>query len=572
MKALLIVISVLTITSVSLADSISLCSKSPDSLNIQTQALRTIENEHGLFRYLYVTPERLEDASCHSKDIPISYYDVLWTGLTSPMQWDTIKAATRISFSGQITSQKFLGSIDLPPTSPESKPSTAIWPTFTDIKNRIQITPYGEEERAKVRQEKGVLTLSCDKGNRPGGFIVRFDNNTLPSLSQLAISVSYRGHGDWVLMGVDTHSTDKDPTPIHQLKPTDEWGEALIYTDELTRTSSNALGFVCPNAAESLELSKLELKAPNGSEGATRSTWIWESSTWQHPPEGFWNRLTQLKINRLFVAFNLDRSGSRLINNTQIKRFVREANSHHIEVWAVEGSPRAVIDKERAPWILRAKAYQHYNNASAVRDRIKGIQFDIEPYINEGYQLDPDHWKSNYLEVLQSINKVVDLPIDVAIPYWWNNEMMGEHAFVPMINGVVDSLTIMDYRTDPFEVVTMAIPFLQFESTTGKSISIALETGDLGTDTQWRFQKASSGTLLAVELGGTVIFVKSAHSFSKEGAPVFDLVETKELRSSNTSFFGKQEYLESILEPIDKSLRAWQTFNGLALHEVLKNH
>jgi hypothetical protein len=571
MKAMVLLLAGCALSSVTQADWLSLCDTRLESLETEIRLLRSIEAAGGDAGFLYAGAHPPESAHCQSVPLGIEVSHIEWTALTPRNQVDTLRLAKTLTFRGKVEGKIFHGEMDWPSKSISERALHTFWPPNFDIKDRVSLTPFGVEERAGLKRHPGALTLTCLTGKKPAGFLMHLGKEVQPQLMNLRLHLRYRSTDSWKLTRSPNSAIQQDPVPIHELPPSPSFRDEYLSADEISRAPDHSLGVICPLHSASIEIERLEFEAPLLVPAPIRSTWIWDEATWKTPPVAFWDQLRALNLSRVFVAFDLDVTGTRLQTPELVKKFIREATGHGISVWAVEGNPRAVLSSEQPKWIERARAYQIYNAEVPLAERILGLQLDVEPYINAGYAVDPDSFKSNYLELLKRTRKVIDFPLDVAVPFWWGQDTLNGESFVRSLNQVVDSITVMDYRTLPEDILTAAIPFLHEGHLQRKPVSIALETGDLGIEMQWRFMPSQNGHLAALPLNDLLIFVKSDVPFPGEDVIRFDLTQTNETRSPSITFHGRQKELEGMIEPLENSLRAWNSFGGLALHEVLKN-
>ena len=73
--------------------------------------------------------------------------------------------------------------------------------------------------------------------------------------------------------------------------------------------------------------------------------------------------------------------GPRVRHPAQLRAFVRKAHAAGIAVTSVEGDPHMVLPKHRATTADRARAFADYNRASRPEERLRAMQFDVEPYL-----------------------------------------------------------------------------------------------------------------------------------------------------------------------------------------------
>ncbi len=140
-----------------------------------------------------------------------------------------------------------------------------------------------------------------------------------------------------------------------------------------------------------------------------RATWLWREATWQQATPALWKQLHDLNITTLYITIPLVADLTSVSDMQALRAFVTQAGKQGIAVWAVAGDPLAVLASERKSWLRRAKAYAAYNRDVEEPARLKGIQYDIEPYLAPGYAQAPEVWKQAYIDTLAALRKASGL-------------------------------------------------------------------------------------------------------------------------------------------------------------------
>ncbi len=121
--------------------------------------------------------------------------------------------------------------------------------------------------------------------------------------------------------------------------------------------------------------------------------------------------------------------------NAELKRFVARATDHQLAVHAVAGEPNWTDQALRylGPKVVDlVVAYNNPNNTLA-KEKLQGIQIDIEPYVDPAWWTNVKASLQAYLSTIQAIvdryNQVVPqvvppdptrLQLGVAIPFWYD--------------------------------------------------------------------------------------------------------------------------------------------------------
>ncbi|CAK0744225.1 hypothetical protein CCP3SC1_1450009 [Gammaproteobacteria bacterium] len=78
---------------------------------------------------------------------------------------------------------------------------------------------------------------------------------------------------------------------------------------------------------------------------------------------------------------------------------------------------------------------------------------------------------------------------------------MAGKPLLERLSPLVNSLTVMNYRTDPWQIQEQALPFLVWGQHYEKGVCIALEIGPIAEETRLRFHRTRQGELWAVPIG-----------------------------------------------------------------------
>ena len=202
----------------------------------------------------------------------------------------------------------------------------------------------------------------------------------------------------------------------------------------------------------------------------------------------------------VFVALPMAGSPAQVEHSAALADFFARAAALGIEVWAVEGDPRAVTDAGRPSFLERTRALARFNAAQPAASRLKGVQYDIEPYLVPGFELERDAWLRAYLATLRELRAELPVPVEAAVPFWWLDLDLDGQPFVESLSEVVDGLTIMNYRTDADDLQRFAEPYLAWGVREQRHVRIALEFIDLPAQQLWHFRPGQPGRLWHVRL------------------------------------------------------------------------
>jgi hypothetical protein len=235
-----------------------------------------------------------------------------------------------------------------------------------------------------------------------------------------------------------------------------------------------------------------------------------------------------------------------------------------------------VLPERQAALARMVLAYAAYNASVPADARLAGLQFDVEPYLLPDDELvkrgtDNTDWDARYLAMARTLRDAAGgLHLELVVPFWWD----GKTALLDGLAPLADALVVMDYRTDPAQVTSFAVPFLDWGARHGRQVRIALEAGPIAPETQRRYARAASGEpadLLHLRLGGqqALALLREPVSMKAEGMDAFRLQSTREIDGSATTFHRDKSALLRLLAGLESDFSAWGTaFGGIALHEL----
>ena len=507
--------------------------------------------------------------ACLRVGLPISQDAVRWLGLASmPTLPDAIDLHGRRR-GGEVEIESYQLMPARHPRGPGGAHLMAA-PLSLDLLPRLTLRAYGIEERARVERSGDGVALVCRQGVSPAGVVLSAPEWRLPTGVSPELLLEGAGEGRFAVGLLDAEA-ERRGTPI-------ALGDFAAGTrDAVERLALPAaasdgktpLGWslACPEAGGALSLRSLQLAAPAVAPPPPRAAWAWDPARWRSGGEELLQAAANLSVGRLYVAVPI--KGSTVADPERLARFVAAASDRGIDVWSVEGDPHAVLPAERGKFVDRARALSRYNAAHGRSARLAGIQYDIEPYILQGYALDPPRWQEAYAATIAALAGAGDMPIEVVLPYWVGGDEETTASLLAPLAANVGSIAVMDYRTDPFDIQAGAAPFLAWGSAAQKPVWIALENGPLDDELIERYRRAPSGELWAVPLGTDTVLVLLERPVEDLRGQAYALEVTFAAPARRTSFLGDRERLLGLLPALAESLRAWPSFAGLALHGML---
>ncbi|WP_313035647.1 hypothetical protein [Massilia alkalitolerans] len=437
-------------------------------------------------------------------------------------------------------------------------------PLRTDLLAGMQLRTYGVEERVQARLDGGRLRIDCRAGSRPAGVLLT-GPWTIPRVRAQLVA-RYSGMGQFTWQAADAAGAARESAlDMGQLSANGGAGSTrLALPAALDRGNWRHFVLACPAAGGSLTLDSLVLE-PDAPGAAPRSTWIWDRSAWLERGEELLDWAARERIGELFIVVPLE--GGRIKDPELLSAFVRRAGQRDVKISAVEGDPHMVLPGERAATAARARAYAAYNTAVEPAARLKGLQFDIEPYLLPEHVLPAARLDREYVATLAALREAVgSMPLEFVVPFWWGDRQ----AVLDGLARHADAVSVMDYRTDPGQILDFAIPFLDWAAANGKRVRIALEAGPLPLETQRRYRRApegGAGDMLLFTVDGQLVAVLLRQPLAHPRATPYKLVGTRQIDGSATTFHKDKDALRALLPRLEADFGAWPGFAGIALHE-----
>ncbi len=507
--------------------------------------------------------------SCSTTILPLSADAVRWFTPLSAGQAVQIGQSRAVVLQGTQSGKHFAGEVSLDGGTAASPVKPLPWPLFLDLQEQLEITPFGVEERASLERSKTGSIFRCRAGQRPAGFVLPVGQSRLPQLPGLRLSLELQGDGDFTWTASQS-GPGLDPLALAILQSSARQRTENIDLAPMLQPQNNwnSWTLLCPETQANLVLGSMRLTAQT-SASRGRATWIWREANWRQADAGLWRKLGNLNITTLYITVPLSADLTRVEDIPALQTFITEAGKRGIGVWGVTGDPQAVMAYERESWLKRAKAYADYNRDAPESAQLKGVQYDIEPYLAPGYAQAPEAWKQAYLDTLAALRKASPLALEAAVPIWWNEQTVQDKPLLEAMAASVDSITVMDYRTDPRRIQQQALPFLDWGVRHRKPVHIALEAGPVAEETRLVFQRAEIGNLWVTRVGGMTLLLRLTESKANTGGIVFNLTRETVVSGEAVSFHGRSDEMIKSLPELEHAFGAWPSFAGLALHEVL---
>lgn len=449
--------------------------------------------------------------------------------------------------------------------APPLRDATTPMPLRENLLAGMSARAFGIEERVSVRLADGKLRLHCAPGSRPAGVILSAPWAMTQARAELQLSAA--GSGRYEVQVQDAAgAASGSAVQLGHLDAAGERDQRLpLPRGGFDRTRWRSFSIACPMEKSELVIEDMRL-SPRAAPGAAvpgRAAWIWRASDWQQSGQAF-AHAERHGLRTLFIAVPV-REGE-VADAARLAAFIGEASRRGIEVWSVDGDPYMVLPQEHAAAVQRVRAYAAYNRSVEPEARLRGLQFDVEHYLVAGYEFNAPALDRHYAALVEALRGAAGgLPLEFVVPFWWSDKSellksLAAHAW---------GLTVMDYRTDPEQILRFGAPFLDWAALHGKRVRIALEAGPIDAEWQRRYVKAAGGELWLVELDRlpVLVLLRQAQD-APAGVQAFRFASERLIDGSATTFHRDPARMLSLLPALEADFSAWAGFEGMALHEL----
>ncbi len=501
------------------------------------------------------------EKGCRIKSLPIAVKHVAWFG---PLPGGTGRFERGVTLQGPPSPAKFdVSEIHfLDESAPGPSPLEPM-PLAVDIFPMLDVRPFGTEERAALERGADQAILSCRSGDKPAGFILDQGRRTMPVLPGLSVRLRVEGDGHGWMFGLSDPPRQQQQNPL--LLGVLEGNSPEFSVPDAPWGGFSAM-MECPRAGGTLIVSGMELLAQASAGATIRSAWMWRPAEWRESASVLFDRLVRHNAGIVYITVPI-REGA-VEQSDRLGDFIASAGSKGIAVWAVIGDPHAVLASERARFEQWARVYATYNAANPPERRLAGLQLDIEPYLLAGYAQDPAEWDAAYVDAVNTIAKATSgLPVEVAVPVWFGSAIrLGR--ILDHLAPDIQTIAVMDYRTDERQIIDGAVPFLAWAQDKRKGIRIAVEFGAL-PDEEIRVYRATpdqTGELwrIPLESGDALILLDQPVQYPA-GAPL-SFVRKSVVPGNTLTFHGAKDHIDDILRSLEAELTSWPSFLGMAIH------
>lgn len=471
-----------------------------------------------------------------------------------------------ILLHGNVTDGRFAVSEHELPSSKPVPERPGPMPLRANLLAHMRTRTFGVEERVQATLADGRLRVTCRPGQRPAGVILTGPWFMTRANALLAAAYTAQG-GSFTWQVADEARRARDDAFDLGPLPAGNKSARLALPPRLDRAGWRQFVLLCPATQAGIDVASLALEPVAASTAQPRSTWIWRPGDWIDGGPALLDWAAAQGIRELFITVPL-KDGTAVRAPDQLAAFVRQAGDKGIAVHSVDGDPHMVLADEVPAVVKRVQAYAAYNAAQPPAARLRGVQFDVEPYLLPDTVLPAAKRDAAYVDMARAVKAAAGdaLRVEFVVPFWWGKNRALLDALAPH----ADALAVMDYRTDRDQIVDFAIPFLDWAGAHGRRVRIALEAGPIDPEVQRRYVRAADGPgdLLAVDVGGRQVLALLRQPLAAPDARLYRLQSTRDIDGSATTFHKDKAALLRLLPGLEADFGAWDGFGGIAIHEL----
>jgi hypothetical protein len=471
-----------------------------------------------------------------------------------------------ILLHGNVVDGRFAVSEHELPSSTPGPERPAPMPLHANLLARMRARTFGVEERVQATLADGRLHVECRPGQRAAGVILT--GPWFMTRANAALAAAYKAQGGtfaWQVADEARRARD-DAFDMGTLAPAAN-AARMALPARLERAGWRQFVLLCPATQAAVDVTSLALEPAAAPTPAPRSTWVWRPGDWIDGGPALLEWAAAQGIRELFVTVPL-KDGTAVRAPDLLAAFVRQAGDKGIGVYSVDGDPHMVLADEIPAVARRVRAYAAYNAAQPPEARLRGVQFDVEPYLLPDKVLPAAQRDAAYVAMARAVKGAAGdaLRVEFVVPFWWGRNQALLDALAPH----ADALAVMDYRTDRDQIAEFAVPFLDWAAAHGRRARIALEAGPIDPEVQRRYVRAAGGPgdLLAVDVGGRQVLVLLRQPLAGPDARLYRLQSTRDIDGSATTFHKDKAALLRLLPGLEAEFGAWDGFGGIAIHEL----
>gem|GEM_PF-517854 len=174
----------------------------------------------------------------------------------------------------------------------------------------------------------------------------------------------------------------------------------------------------------------------------------------------------------------------RLLYETKLRAFLKDAHSRGITVYALDGSPDYCLETKHPLVLAQINAILDFNKkAKGTQERLDGVHYDNEPYLLPAYSSGlKEAILTQFLSLNRKCKELIDssgakLEYGIDIPFWFDQLDSLDKKLID----ICDDVGIMDYRnfaSGPDGIVAHALDKLKYAAAMKKKVFVGVETSE----------------------------------------------------------------------------------------------
>lgn len=414
-------------------------------------------------------------------------------------------------------------------------------PPGVNLVRHLEWTAFGVEERVQEKHTTpDTPAWSMKPGSRPAGLYAAraWRLPVLAGKERWTLQIVARGQGK-IRTGLafDNGRGFGDATILETLELKDaKTVHSLELPGSLAEAKQLRVVLLAPDdhAAE-LEIASISFQQASeatASQPVKTELGVWN---WSTKPEE-WRRLEPLwqhagvSVLQLALPRALDDAAEGSLPA------LLDLRSHGFQIVAVEGDPHMILPQESSNVLAR-----HQQLAALHGKHLDGIQYDVEPYLLPGFQLEPELWHQRWLQMYEALTPgKAPLKVEPVVPFW----LIARPAAQKLLKGLAPRaarIVVMNYRSDAADAAAWATAWLEWSLQHQCPVALAVECGPVPDLQSATYRKAPRGSLWMKSWPGhgTVAVLFEGEVDPGEGATTFALARQGTVSGAATSLQGQ---------------------------------
>ena len=171
-----------------------------------------------------------------------------------------------------------------------------------------------------------------------------------------------------------------------------------------------------------------------------KSIFSWDDLSVLEPKENLFDMMEKYEIKTVYQSFSSE------LPKNKISKFLKSCSKYNYQVYYLCGNPEDALDQDAEKMIEKideAATIKAYDNNNV----LKGILFDIEPYLLDEWEIQSDKIMQQFADNLQIAYKKAKenkLEMIVCIPYYYDTKGFSDFL-EKLIKDGCDGIAIMNY-------------------------------------------------------------------------------------------------------------------------------